>query len=106
RAVVAAGIEMSGDTEGRRLLCNSRDRRLKPRILNVFHQAEAVRGRGYAEDGVVGSDRGRKVRLRQGATSRVRASGDGKQIMDAAIRRSIGVLDETHLADRTVCRDE
>ena len=48
----------------------------------------------------------REVRLREPAARCVRPAGDGEQVVDAAVRRSVGVAHESRLAYRPVQRDE
>src|SRR5262249_14506250 len=58
------------------------------------------------EDDIVAGELSREVGLLDVAAQRVRASADHKQVVHAAIGRSIRVADETRLANRPVCGDE
>src|SRR5207237_2472374 len=64
-------------------------------------------GRGWdAENYVVFGKLLDEVRLRKSATHGIRSAGDGIQILDAAIRRAVGIPDEPCLAHRAAGGDE
>ena len=105
-AVVAVAVEASGDAQRPLLLRVGRQSGLETRIRNGFHQSESEGRRGYAENNVVRGDRGRKVRLLDVASPRIRTPRDHEEIVHPAVRRSVRITYEARLADRTVQRDE
>src|SRR5207249_2464230 len=68
--------------------------------------ARAERRRGNAEDDVLVAELRVEVGLRQHASGRVGASGDGVEPVDAAVEGAVGVAHEARLAHRTVGGDE
>src|SRR5689334_11415714 len=100
-SVIAACVQTPSGME--ELLRSRRIRkqiRFDGRIRDALNQAGAVRGGGDAEDDIVQVG---KVRLSNGTTDRaVRTPGDCKQVVNASVRCSIRVSDESHLPNWTV----
>src|SRR5207247_4282908 len=76
------------------------------RIGNLLDEAQAERRRGDPEDDVPVRKLCLEIRLGETAVSRAVTSGHREQCVNAAIRRSVTVQDESHFTYRPVRRDE
>jgi hypothetical protein len=75
-------------------------------VRDLFDQAYAKHRGGNPEDHIAACELLREVRLRELAARRVRPTGNGEQVVDAAVRRSVRIPHEPRLAYRPVQRDE
>ena len=75
-------------------------------VRDLFDQAGAKHRGRNPEDYVAARELLLEVRLRKHASRCVRPAGDREEIVDTAVRRSVGVLHESRLAHRPFRRDK
>src|SRR5579871_1952648 len=71
-------------------------------IRNNFDQARAICRCGDSKNDVVSGERRLKIGLREGTTGSVGAALNAEQIVDSAIRRSVGIQDKARFPNRAV----
>jgi len=98
-AVVAVCVELAGDAERGPWRGCVVQVCLQKLVLDILHQTEAEDRRRNAENGVVVGDRGNEAGLLKVATRSVHATGDGEDVMHAAIQRAVRIPDKANLAN-------
>ena len=105
-AVIAAGVEDTANFQRRSGRLRGRQVGLQSGVGRGLNQAQAKQGRGGAENHIVGGKSGGKVGLRQGAARGVGTAGDGVEVVDSAVERAVGSLDEAGFEHRAIRGDE